>query len=357
MTWILKRYGAIRISVSPPEILIYLNKPPKTVPYTMAALLARFVPAESNLHCSIVGAFKPLSTTERSDLLKYSLYRYEFPPEEARREIINKLCEEVDIRAVHFVPPITVVEIDISTGRTYARKSLPGKAGGQNIMYHESPEGYWEGNCQKEYEMLITPTSTVSDDSDYLQESPFQLSPGVCLSSAYLTPGGLQTSQWRTVTSGVMLQNGAERRMTAANHGFPDGQDVYHPHPLGRRTGQIVTRHPDWDIALVQLDPSIAFTNTRYFESPSAQRLIPVNELLFGDWFEVDGISTGRIDLCARSISQYPSLTGPTSDLVDAREWRIEVGFSSYGASGTAKDGVCGAPIVDRDGRVAGVFR
>lgn len=168
MTWILKRDGAIRISVSHPEILIYTNKLPKTVPYTVAALLARFVPAESNLHCSIVGAFKPLSTTERSDLLKYSLYRYEFPPEEARREIINKLCEEVDIRAVHFVPPIIVVEIDVSTGRTYARKSLPGKAGGQNIMYHESPEGYWEGNCQKEYEMLITPTNTVSHHSNYL---------------------------------------------------------------------------------------------------------------------------------------------------------------------------------------------
>lgn len=175
--------------------------------------------------------------------------------------------------------------------------------------------------------MLITPTSIVSDHSNYLQKSPFQLSPGVCLSSAYLTPGGLQTSQWRTITSGVMLQNGAERRMTAANHGFPDGQDVYHPHPLGRRIGQIVTRHPNWDIALLQLDPSIAFTNKRYLESPSAQRLIPVNELLFGDWFEVNGISTGRIDLCARSISQYPSLIGPTSDLLDAREWRIEVGF------------------------------
>lgn len=44
--------------------------------------------------------------------------------------------------------------------------------------------------------------------------------------------------------------------MTAANHGFPDGQDVYHPHPLGRMIGQIVMRQLDWGIALVQLDPS-----------------------------------------------------------------------------------------------------
>lgn len=44
--------------------------------------------------------------------------------------------------------------------------------------------------------------------------------------------------------------------MTAANHGFPDGQDVYHPHPLRRMIGQIVMRQLDSGIALVQLDPS-----------------------------------------------------------------------------------------------------
>lgn len=142
ISWICRRYDATRISVGPPEIIIYTNKPPKIVLYTVAALLARFVPEEFNLQCSIPGGFKPLSTTQRSDLLKYSLYRYEFPLEETRREIINKLCEEVDIRVVHFVPSLIIVEIDVSTGRTYARKSLPGKAGGLNIMYHESAEGY-----------------------------------------------------------------------------------------------------------------------------------------------------------------------------------------------------------------------
>lgn len=356
MSWIRRRYNAIQVSVSPPEITIYTNKPPKIVPYTVAALLARFVPEESNLQCSTPGAFKPLSTTQRNDLLTHSLCRYEFPLEETRRDIINKLRKEVDIRAVHFVPPLIIVEINVSTGRTYARKSLPGKAGGLNIMYHESAEGYWEGNSQKAYGRLITPTSKVSDHSNYLQQSPYHLSPGVCISSAYLPSGSLRTSQWRTTTSGVLLQNGTKQRMTAANHEFLDSQ-VYHPHSLGQRIGQVVTRHLDSDVALVQLDPSITFTNARYFEAPSAKRLTPVNELLAGDWFEVDGISTGRIDLCARSISQYPSQNDPNSALLDAGGWKTEVGFSSFGASGAAvKDGVCGAPIVDRDGRVAGFF-
>lgn len=186
MSWIRKRYNAGKVSVSPPDLMIYTDQPPKTIPYTVAALLARFVPENSSLHCSIPGTFKPLSTTERSDLLTYPLKRYEFPLEETRKEIINKLREEIDIRAIHFVPPLIIVEIDVSTGRTYARKLLPGKAGGVNIMYHESQEGYWKGNSQRAYEKLVTPTSTVSDQSNFLQKSPFQLSPSICLSSAYL---------------------------------------------------------------------------------------------------------------------------------------------------------------------------
>lgn len=51
-----------------------------------------------------------------------------------------------------------------------------------------------------------TPTSGVSDHSNYLQQSPFQLSPGICLSSAYLALGGLQINQGRTTTSGVLLE-------------------------------------------------------------------------------------------------------------------------------------------------------
>lgn len=353
-SWIHERYSANKIGFSPPDVLIYTNQPPKNVPYTVAGMLARFVPEDSTFQCSIPGAFKPLSTTERSDLLAYPLHRYEFPLEESRYEIINKLLKEVDIRAVHFVPPLVIVEIDVSTGRTYARKSLPGKAGGLNIMYHESIEGYWKGNSQKAYERLVTPTSTVADLSNYLQASPFELSPGICLSSAYLNSGGLQTGQWRTTTSGVLLQNGTERRMTAANNGFQDRGDVYHPHPLGRRIGGIVERRPEWDIALVKLDPSIAFINARYFEAPSVERLTSVHELMAGDWFEVDGISTGRVDLCARILSHHKS----TTTTLYVREWQVEVGYSNFGASGEGvKDGVCGAPVVDRDGRVAGFFR
>lgn len=146
MSWISNRYRASRVDFSHPYLIIYANQPPEIVPYTVAAVLARFLPEQSTIVCSLPLTFKALSTTERSDILAYTLDRYKFPLETTRHEITNKLSEEVDSRVVHFVPPLIIVEIDVSTGLTYTRKSLPGKSGGLNLMYYESREEYWQDN-------------------------------------------------------------------------------------------------------------------------------------------------------------------------------------------------------------------
>lgn len=92
--------------------------------------------------------------------------------------------------------------------------------------------------------------------------------------------------------------------MTAANHGFWGQPRTVLSSPARTKNLQIVTGQEDWDIALMQLDLAISYTNTRYFEAPSAQQLRKITEFLFGDWFEGDGLSTGIIDLCARIITQ-----------------------------------------------------
>lgn len=360
LKWLDERYHADRIDLCPPDMLIHTQEPPELIPFTVAAMLVRFIPTASNpvyYDTSPTGAFKPLSKTERHDILPDLLLRYEFPPSKIRNKIIDKLRREVDIRAVHFFPPLIIVEIDVRTSRYCARKSLPAKAGGLNIMYHQSEEGYWKGTSQDVCGRLTAPISSATDQSHYLQQIPFQLSPGVCLSTTYIISPGLPASQWCTTTSGVLLQNGTERRMTAANQGFQDSAEVYHPNPQGQRIGQIMERLGDLNIALIGVDPSILFRNERYFEAPSPKSLAQVDEILSGEWFTVDGISTGRIDLCARIISYYPSSTISAPIESEASSWNVELGFSSYGASGAAvQDGVRGAPIVDQDGRVAGFF-
>lgn len=148
LSWIRKRYSANLVGFSPPDLLIHTNEPPKPLPLTVAGVRARFVPAESGLKCCIpLGPFSPLRKANLDDLLPQSLLcPHEFPSEEARYEIINELREEVDIRTVHFSPPLVIVELDVSTGRVYPRSSLPGKAGGLDILYYESAEEYYTGH-------------------------------------------------------------------------------------------------------------------------------------------------------------------------------------------------------------------
>lgn len=146
-----------------------------------------------------------------------------------------------------------------------------------------------------------------------------------------------------------MLQRGSERRISVANHGLRLSDEVYRPTPLGRRIGQIVERLPGLDIGLVSLDPSISFSNGRYFQAPNPRRMIPHVQIRVGSNFELDGISTGRLDLVAVGKSYYfDGLVPPAveHDLVEVQHGRIEISFSVFGPTGQlARDGVCGAPF------------
>lgn len=274
-------------------------------------------------------------------------------------EIIEKLTLEVKIRAVHFLPPLIIVEA--AMGSNCTMHSLPGRAGQINIVYHDSPTAYWSGSVEKGYARLLELSELVQDDSDYLYAEPKKLSPGVCLASAVLDNSGLSTSPWRTTTAGIMLQRGSERLISVANHGFRQADEVYHPTPLGRKIGQIVERLPELDIGLLSLDPSISFSNDRYFQAPAPRRMVPHAQIRAGDNFEMDGISTGRLDLVAVGKSFYfedPTPPAGEYDLVDFQGWRIELTFAAFGPTGQqARDGVCGAPFVDLEGRVGGFCR
>ena len=330
-------------------------------PLTLAAAVVRFVPPDFNLHTTIPqGKFFPYSTTTREDIVGHQLPRYAIPTESQCLQIIQVLKQEMSIRSIHFLPPLIIVELNVNDGIKYERKTLPAKAGGLNILYHHSSEAFWKGESQLSFARFTTPTLHVKDESDYLQQSPFQISPGVCLSSAGSAGTHQHQSIWQNTTAGVMIQKGSERRLTVAEHGFSATNEVFHPSPSGRHIGNIVNRWPAWDLAFVAMDPSISFNNGRYFSAPSPSRLISETELLAGDWFEVDGISTGRIDLMARGrtlnyrVPEAPQGSAPINSL----EWDLSTVYSVFGPMGGAiQEGACGAPVVDDQGRVAGFFR
>lgn len=347
-----------------PDIFIQTSSPPDPIPLTLGAAVVRFIPLDLNLHTTIPrGNFFPYSTTTRKDTLDYPIPRFVIPNESQCLQIIQILGQEISIRSVHFLPPLIIVELNAHDGMKYERKTLPAKAGGLNILYHHSPEAFWKGQSQLSFARITTPVLHVKDESNYLQTSPFQISPGVCLSSAASAGTPQYQPAWRNTTAGVMIQKGSERRLTVANHGFPATNEVFHPSPSGHHIGMIVNRWPGWNLALVAMDPSISFNNRRYFSAPSPRRLISENdELLAGDWFELDGISTGRTDLMARGRTfnhRIPEEAPQGSVPLKYPEWDISTVYSVFGpmGGGAVQDAVCGAPVVDDEGRLAGFFQ
>ena len=320
-------------------------------------------PARCPISSPSYGWSQAYPNIKRDDILGHPIPLYSFPTDEQCRLIIDKIQTEVDIRAVHFIPPQIIVDIDPNSSKQYQRHSLPAEAGGQRIQYHHAPEGYFKGSSQMAYQRLVTPSSVAVDNSDYLQQSPHKITPGVCLSSAFLTSQGLISSNWWSTTAGLYLQKDNKQCLTVSNHGFPHSPEVYHPGPLGRRIGQIVDRRPAWDIAFVELDPSINFSNESYFQAPKPSRMIRRDELRAGEWFEVDGHSTGRIDICMdkKTFIPFPiPFLVPSGTLeikIPAARWKVENVGSLFGAVGNSiRTGICGAPIVDKDGRVVGFF-
>lgn len=359
LEWICQRYHAHRILVELPDVFVQTSSPPDPIPLTLAGAVVRFIPPDLNLHTTIPkGKFFPYSTVKREDIIGHPIPRYAIPTESQCLHILQVLKQEMSIRSVHFLPPLIIVELNADDEVIYERKSLPGKAGGLNIVYHHSTESFWEGQSQLSLARITTPTLHVKDESDYLQHSPFQISPGVCLSSA----ASAAKTTWKTTTAGVVIQRGPERWLTVANRGFPATNEVFHPSPSGRHIGNIVNRWSARDLGFVAIDSSISFNNARYFSAPSPSRLVSENELLAGDWFEVDGISTGRIDLMARgrTFNRHNFEAPPPGSLpIKYLEWDISTVYSAFGPMGgdMIQDGVCGAPVVDEQGRVAGFFR
>ena len=63
-------------------------------------------------------------------------------------------------------------------------------------------------------------------------------------------------------------------RLTVANHRFLGTNDVFHPIAEGVHIGEISERFEALDVALVQLYPSISFSNLQYFEVEALRRLL-----------------------------------------------------------------------------------
>ena len=123
----------------PQHIIIKTENPPKDVPLTLGGALLRFTPPNVYLH---------YPSKRRDDILTYTLSQFSFPSDAQCHEILQKLEKEVEIRAVHFIPPQIFVEIELTSPRYYERHSLPAEAGGVRIQYHQTEDEFFGGRPQ-----------------------------------------------------------------------------------------------------------------------------------------------------------------------------------------------------------------
>ena len=105
----------------------------------------------------------------------------------------------------------------------------------------------------------INLNSLPQDDSDYLADCD-TLGPGMRVCAVEDVPGADQTAiQERSAcTSGIVVRNGPEIRMTVSNKAFDNYDSVSHPlNDRARQFGITEERYQDLNVALVRLAPEV----------------------------------------------------------------------------------------------------
>lgn len=155
-------------------------------------------------------------------------------------------------------------------------------------------------------------------------------------------------------------------RMTCALHGWLNSNEVYHPQaPSGEMIGVIKERYDAQDIALVDLHPSIRFTNSSYFDAIPPRRLLTREDTrnTRGHWYLADSMSTGCVAMMQEGIiHKLPSRPSGHFE-IPYTKWQRETSiysklYAMIGATGgdaDVADGLCGAPIVEESANSQGI--
>lgn len=337
---IIPQYRGYRISR--PYIILEMDTMPENMPVTVGGLPARYT---ENMF-QYKETWGELGNPGLEDFggSEFKVEENRFPSFRLVDQALKRFAENLNgVVAVHYHLRYWLVQLEGS----YDVAKLPGCFGGRAIRY--IPELTTSNSRQR----LLTPSETVADNTDY---RAFGLTPGIRV-----------CGKGYPSTAGVMVMHrDGRRRLTLANHGFWDTNDVFHPDTFASfELGKVVERYYFNDIALCDVLPSTKFSNKSYFEANIPKKMIDAYTLersvTAECWFEVDGMTTGRVFLLYSGPgSRLPRLQG---ELSETHVFEHQLTFDYFGPAKVARDGVCGAPIIhqptsdpDLDGAIVGFF-
>ncbi|KAL2037318.1 hypothetical protein N7G274_010007 [Stereocaulon virgatum] len=290
------------------------------------------------------------------DPLPFSFRRWTQPTDEQLEVLAVELARICNPFRVHILCPDLIVELCADDQKVYQPGSLPRRIGGFAVHYHHGTDPFGKLSVRSQ-QRLIVPTTSIQDKSDYLHARQ-ELCPGVCVSSGTASNVGQYATFAMSTTAGIMLRNNrGDERLTVSNHGFLHSDDVYHPIPQGTHIGEIDERWQALDIALVKLNPSVRFTNAKYFESKVPRRLLYRSQIPLGVFFALDGMSSGMLWFQSQGVTMmFPRRPHNMTEI----SFHKMILYQQFGNGGMERnEGTCGAAIVEDDtddGGVAGFF-
>lgn len=292
-------------------------------------------------------------------------------PNHAQRiGILAALENLVNVESIMFLPSMTVIDLARDVNRIYDAKSLPGIVAGRSTLYHHDACPFFNEMRDLKRERRIDPARyeipeigpLPVDCTNYLKEEPSVITPGVRMASGCGAAGTRFENLSQATSAGIRLRNvNGQDMMTVANHGFSFSSEVYHPaEEDGNKIGEVVSRYPEIDVALVKLAPSEAhkLSNRVYFQAEPPVRLVSADEITQGSWAEVDGMSSGLVSLHCDGVALFRPVRSPGRPKIFFSEWTAFNILQIFGAVNDGMvDGMCGAPNVGCEtGDVLGFF-
>lgn len=370
MEWIREQYSVQAVGHFGNFLVLETAVPPKNLPLTTGGIPTMFVPVRESGKMCLYDPFTPHNNTNyasprvQDPITSFKLAHWVDPSKEEMNQISFALSDLASVKRITYVWKIMIVELE-ADGRTYEDRSLPGIVAGCTALYHHSPDPYWREMSERRRWIIPDSKMDIQDVTNYLMVESRQLRPGVRLSSSWYDVNG-QPQHSMSTTAGVLLRNGPLVRMTCALHGWQNSDEVFHPQASrGELIGIIKERYDAQDIALIELNPSVPFTNSSYFEAVPPRRLLTSEDTrnTRGHWYLADGMSTGCVAMMqAGIIHEFPPRPPGHAEIPYA-QWKKQNSlysklYAMIGATGgepDVADGLCGAPIVEESAESQGV--